>query len=151
MGIDDDDDVGPPVEEFNREDGELSTARLWIAPAAEITNEDVLLLLLPVDAADAAARLENRMLADAAAVANEKMIGDEKRIWELIKEEIQTILALLIPRNFVYFYISSLFCSTSTGNWCMRGKWKMENTAGLRGYVIRDQIITDSKITVLYV
>jgi len=52
---------------------------LRISPAVEITNADVLLLLLPVDAAAAAAKLENRMLADAA-VANDKMNGEEKRI-----------------------------------------------------------------------
>jgi hypothetical protein len=49
-----------------------------MSPVADTTNEDVLLLLLPIDAA-AAAKLENRTLADV--VASEKTIGDKKRIW----------------------------------------------------------------------
>ena len=48
-----------------------------MSPVGEMTNPDVLLLLLPVDTA-AAAKLENRVLADA--VANEKTTEDKKRI-----------------------------------------------------------------------
>ena len=47
----------------------------------------LLLLLLSVDA-DAAATLKNRMLADTAAVTNEKMNGDEKLIWKLSKRSV---------------------------------------------------------------
>lgn len=80
-------------DEFNRDDDAndwllpatptpTPTRVLWIAPVAEMNADARLLLLLPpvVDVAAAnTARLENRMLADAA-VANEKTSGDEKRI-----------------------------------------------------------------------
>jgi hypothetical protein len=78
IGIDDDASV--PEEEFNLDDGndDLSTPLgLRISPVADTTNDDVLLLLLPIDAA-AAAKLENRVLANV--VANEKTTGDKKRI-----------------------------------------------------------------------
>ena len=49
-----------------------------MSPVGEMTNADVLLVLLPEETA-AAAKLENRVLADA--VANEKTTEDKKRIW----------------------------------------------------------------------
>ena len=54
----------------------------WISPVAETTNADALLVLLLPTAA--AAKLENRMLADV--VANEKTIGDKNRIWRYQKK-----------------------------------------------------------------
>lgn len=50
----------------------------WMSPVGVMTNADVLLVLLPEETA-AAAKLENRVLADA--VANEKTTEDKKRIW----------------------------------------------------------------------
>ena len=82
MGVDDEPDSPADEEECNRDDGddELSTilaVSLRIAPVADI-NADAWLLLLLIGAV-AAAKFENRMLADAA-VANDKTNGDEKRI-----------------------------------------------------------------------
>ena len=51
-----------------------------MSPVGEMTNADVLLVLLPEETA-AAAKLENRVLADA--VANEKTTEDKKRIGEI--------------------------------------------------------------------
>lgn len=63
-----------PEEELSLDE---DAPELWMSPVGEMTNPDVLLLLLPVDTA-AAAKLENRVLADA--VANEKTTDDKKRI-----------------------------------------------------------------------
>lgn len=70
IGDDDDDDTSVPEEEFSLDDDALG---FWISPFAEITNADALLLLLPVETA-AAAKVENRVLADAD--ANEKTIEE---------------------------------------------------------------------------
>jgi hypothetical protein len=76
IGIDD--DVSVPEEEYNLDDDLSTPLRLRISPVADTTNEDVLLLLLPIDAA-AAAKVENRVLANV--VANENTTGDKNRIW----------------------------------------------------------------------
>jgi len=56
------------------EDNELSEIEFWIAPDAETTNDEVLLLLLPMDVAAATVRIQ------ADAVAEKKMNWCKERI-----------------------------------------------------------------------
>lgn len=80
----------------------------WISPVAFTTNADAFAVLLLTAAA---AKLENRMLADV--VANEKTIGDKNRIWrdqKIIFGDPASCLGLFLDRSmgFVFFWSESV-------------------------------------------